>query len=184
MHRVLMVSAAFSVLLAASGTNLVLLWPEGGPGSKGVEEEEVWVDQGKNGVKDRHVSNVHKPSMLVYLPKPAQATGAAMVICPGGGFNLLAIDKEGSDVAQWLNTLGVAGFVLKYRLPHTQRHSYTVDTALADAQRAVRLIRGRAQEWHVDPNRVGMMGFLRGRCSDGGGRHAFRSGQPERGRSH
>jgi endo-1,4-beta-xylanase len=125
-------------------------------------EKEVWVERGKNGVTDRAVSRVYDPTITVYLPEKAKANGASIVICPGGGFVHLAIDKEGHDVARWLNTLGVAGVVLKYRLPKTEGANFTIDMALADAQRAIRIVRSRAAEWNLDPARVGMMGFSAG----------------------
>ena len=98
----------------------------------------------------------------VLARRKGAATGAAVVIAPGGGFTHLAIDKEGYDVAKWLNQIGVAGFVLKYRLPNTKGVGYTIDTSLADTLRAVRIVRSRAKEWGIDPNRVGMMGFSAG----------------------
>jgi len=116
----------------------VLLWPGGAPGAVGSEP----VDQ---------------PSLAVYLPKPEQATGAAVVICPGGGYQNLA-DHEGRPVAEWLNSLGVAGFVLKYRLAPRYHHP----AMLQDASRAIRLVRARAEEWHVDPHRVAILGFSAG----------------------
>jgi acetyl esterase/lipase len=144
-------------LFAASAPIVVNLWPD----LKVDAGQEVWVERGK-GTIDRAVSNVHQPTITVYVPSKERATGAALVIAPGGGFDHLAIDKEGHDVAKWLSQIGVAGFVLKYRLPKTKDASYTVETALADTQRAVRIVRSRAKEWNVDPNRVGLMGFSAG----------------------
>jgi endo-1,4-beta-xylanase len=146
----------------ALGQEVVQLWPHGAPGSEGAKEEEVWVERGQHGVVDRSVANVHKPSLTVYLPLREKATGTGVVVCPGGAYRHLAIDKEGHDVAKWLASLGVAGFVLKYRLPQTKGHSYTVETALADAQEGVRLVRKRASEWGVEARRIGMMGFSAG----------------------
>jgi endo-1,4-beta-xylanase len=85
-----------------------------------------------------------------------------IIVAPGGGYSHLAIDKEGHDVAKWLSNMGVAAFVLKYRLPRTEGHNYSIETALADAKRAVRLVRSRAAEWHLDSRRIGMMGFSAG----------------------
>ncbi|MSV29969.1 MAG: alpha/beta hydrolase [Bryobacterales bacterium] len=159
-----LVSLAFlSAALTAEGSSMkdgtvIKLW-SGPPASA---EKEVWTERGKDGVIDRSVAKVHEPSITVYLPEKSEANGASVIICPGGGFVHLAIDKEGHDVARWLNTLGVAGIVLKYRLPKTEGASYTIDTALADAQRAVRIVRSRASEWNLDLARVGMMGFSAG----------------------
>ncbi len=120
-------------------------------------------EQGKNGVHDRHISRIHNPTLTVYLPPRDKATGAAVVICPGGGHRFLAIDHEGYDVARFLNSIGVAGIVLKYRLAQTPDAGYKVDThALADARRAIRLVRSHADDWGIDPKRVGLMGFSAG----------------------
>jgi len=138
---------------------VLLLWPDGAPASEGIakgQTEEI-VNRSDT-VINRSVSNVHKPSLTVYLPPKDKATGTAVIVCPGGAYTHLAIDKEGYDVAKWLNSLGAAGFVLKYRLrPYYQRSH-----ALQDAQRAVRMVRSRAEEWGIDPNKIGILGFSAG----------------------
>jgi acetyl esterase/lipase len=98
------------------------------------------------------------PTLAIYLPDPAKATGAAVVVCPGGGYGFLAVDHEGKDVAEWLNSVGVAAFVLKYRLGPKYHHP----APLNDAQRALRLVRARADEWKIDPTRVAVLGFSAG----------------------
>jgi endo-1,4-beta-xylanase len=109
------------------------------------------------------VSHVHRPSFAVYLPEPATATGAAVLVLPGGGHRELWMDHEGHNIAAWLSERGIAAFVLKYRLARAEGSTYTVEEhALADAQRALRLVRSRAREWRVDPARVGVMGFSAG----------------------
>lgn len=133
----------------------IKLWEHDAPGSEGVTEKER--------IQGDHVSNVHQPTITAFLPPKEKATGAAVVICPGGGHRFLAIHHEGYDVAKWFNEIGVAAFVLKYRLAQTPNHKYKVEVhSLQDAQRAIRLIRSRAKEWNVDPNRVGIMGFSAG----------------------
>ena len=118
---------------------------------------------GKGQQHDRLVSSIHLPTLTVFLPPREKATGAAVVICPGGGHRYLAIDHEGYDVAHWLANQGVAGFVLKYRLANEGGSPYKVDVhALADARRAVRLVRGRAKEWRIDPVARGCDGVFRG----------------------
>src|SRR5262249_5192499 len=110
-----------------------------------------------------HVSSIHHPSITVFVPAPEKATGAAVLVCPGGGHRYLAIQHEGYDVAKWLNGLGVAAFVLKYRLARDVNSPYKVDVqAPDDARRALRVIRSRASEWRVDPARVGIIGFSAG----------------------
>lgn len=149
--------------LASEGPRETPLWPAGAPGSEGITAKEVVVDRGKDGIHNRSVSQIHNPSLTVYLPAKEKATGAAMIICPGGGHRYLAIDHEGYDVAQWFNGIGVAGFVLKYRLAKDEGSSYKVDVhALQDGLRAIRLVRSRAVEWGIDPARVGMIGFSAG----------------------
>jgi len=119
--------------------NGVLLWPDGAPGAVGKEE-------------------LDRPRLAVHLPPADRATGAGMIVCPGGGYSVLAIDHEGLQVAQWLNSFGVAGFVLKYRL----KPRYQPDDALADAQRAIRYVRHHAEELGVAADRIGILGFSAG----------------------
>lgn len=116
-----------------------LLWPKGAPGALGDEERD-------------------KPSLTVFLPPADKATGAAVVICPGGGYGHLATGHEGVQIGEYLNNFGVAGFMLKYRLGPRYHHPIQ----LGDAQRALRMVRARAQEWKVDPNRIGVWGFSAG----------------------
>jgi endo-1,4-beta-xylanase len=150
------------LLAAADNTPVVPLWPTGAPGTPpGTTETEVYAPA----TPERNysqLSRIHNPSLTVYLPPKEIATGAAVIICPGGAHRFLAIDHEGYDIARWLNRNGVAGFVLKYRLAHTAGYPYTVDTSVGDALRAIRLVRSRAAEWGIDPRRVGLMGFSAG----------------------
>jgi acetyl esterase/lipase len=99
-----------------------------------------------------------KPSLAIYLPEKGRATGMAVIICPGGGYQMLAMDHEGSQIAQWLNSMGVAAFVLKYRLGPRYRHP----APLLDAQRAIRIVRNRAREFRVSPTDIGVWGFSAG----------------------
>jgi acetyl esterase/lipase len=135
----------FAAALAAEEPKTYPLWPDGAPGALGKETGD-----------DAHPGDV--PTITVYRPDPDKATGAAVVICPGGGYGMLATEHEGKDVAEWLNGLGVTGVVLKYRLgPH-----YHHPAMLHDAQRAIRTVRARAKEWAVDPGRVAVLGFSAG----------------------
>lgn len=139
---------------------LTLLWSQGAPGSedKTAEEKSRITPDGEH-----VVSSIHRPSITAYLPTKESATGAAVVIAPGGGHSELWMDHEGVNVARWLSAHGVAGFVLKYRLAREKGSTYTIDgTSLADMQRAIRLIRSHAAEWAVNPDRIGVMGFSAG----------------------
>ena len=150
----------FFVGSAVAQNLAVLLWPNGAPGSEGkTADESVRVNE--NG--EHIVSSIHYPSITPYLPSKDKATGAAVIIAPGGGHRELWMDHEGYKVAMWLSEHGVAAFVLKYRLAREKGSTYTVEgTAFADIQRAVRLVRSRASEWGVDPERIGVMGFSAG----------------------
>jgi acetyl esterase/lipase len=114
------------------------------------------------------VTNVSQPTLTVYSPKGTN-TGAAVVVFPGGGFQVLAIDLEGTEVCDWLTSRGITCVLLKYRVPslpydvHCKCYSFAVSVpALEDAQRALRLVRFHAAEWHVDPHKVGVIGFSAG----------------------
>ena len=147
-------------LLAADEPKEILLWPNGAPGSEGRTEKEV-VEKSANG--ERKVWSIHHPSITPYLPARGKATGAAVIIAPGGAHRFLCVDHEGYNVAQWLSERGIAAFVLKNRLAKETNSTYKTDVeALADTQRAVRLVRSRAKEWSVNPQSIGVMGFSAG----------------------
>jgi acetyl esterase/lipase len=128
-------------------------------------------ERGKSGVVDRSITNVSQPTLTLYLPAKDKANGTGIVICPGGGYQHLAIDKEGHDIARWLTTIGIAGIVLKYRLPGSMRGASQSDihqvadkihVALEDAEAAMRLTRDNAAKWRLKPDAIGMMGFSAG----------------------
>jgi acetyl esterase/lipase len=138
----------------------ILLWPGGAPGSDGRSGAET-VRINEHG--EHIVSNVHAPSITVYAPPRGKATGAAVIVIPGGGHTELWVDHEGANVADFLVNHGVAAYVLKYRLARAPDSAYTVEgDALADVQRAIRLVRSRAAQWNLDPDRLGVMGFSAG----------------------
>ncbi len=138
----------------------LLLWPSGAPGSEGRSGVET-VRLNEHG--EHIVSNVHAPSIAVFLPARHRATGAAVIVVPGGGHTELWMDHEGYAVAAFLANHGVAAYVLKYRLAHAPGSTYTVaGNALADVQRAIRTVRSRSEEWRLDPERIGVMGFSAG----------------------
>ena len=138
--------------------------------------EESFTERGKNGKQDRSFKNVRNPTLSIYLPE--KPSGAALIICPGGGYGSLAIDKEGHDVARWLNSLGVAGLVLKYRLPRPDLSKNETPWPLQDAQRALRLTRANSAEWKLDPLRIGILGFSAGGHLASTAATHFDAGQP------
>ena len=149
-------SAAF----AQDAPKEILLWPGGAPGSEGKTEQEK-IATSKNG--ERQVSSIHKPSITRFLPAKGTANGAAVLVIPGGGHKVLCVDHEGENVARWLAARGIAACVLKHRLAREEGSTYTIqEHALADTQRAMRLIRSRADKWAIDPARLGAIGFSAG----------------------
>jgi len=138
---------------------VVLLWSGDAPGSEGkTGDEKTRMQQ-----DDQIVSSVHRPSITVYLPPKGKATGAAIIVAPGGGHSELWITHEGYRVAEWLSQHGIAAFVLKYRLARESGSSYTVlGHELPDIERAIRTVRAHSAEWGLDSNRVGVMGFSAG----------------------
>jgi acetyl esterase/lipase len=152
------------LLQAADSRQVIYLWPPGSPTLKGTNETEITTPENvKPGDRINSIKNVHNPSIEVYLPPADKAVGTAVIVAPGGGHRQLVIGSEGSDIAKWLNDLGVAAFVLKYRLAFTPNYQYTVEgEALADTQRAIHIVRARAKEWGVKPDRIGVLGFSAG----------------------
>ncbi len=137
------------------------VWPDKAPGEQGDIGEEKVLPQRKGARTVERLTNVSRPTITVFRPAKEKNTGAAVLICPGGGYQILAWDLEGTEVAQWLNTIGVTAVVLKYRVPrraNLEKHA----APLQDAQRAMRLLRQHAQEWEVDPARIGILGFSAG----------------------
>src|SRR5438270_9308416 len=143
----------------------IKLWPNGAPGSEGITAAEVSKPSvsSKYGKLPGNFTVTHYPSIYVFLPAKEKATGAAMIVAPGGGHSQLVMEKEGWEIADWLNDRGIAAFVLKYRLARAQGSKYTLPNEVyADAARSVRLVRSRAEEWRVDPSRIGFIGFSAG----------------------
>ncbi len=152
MNRQLGILLTLIIILAAITTGTVqasensaihkveLLWPDGAPGAKGTQDGD-------------------KPALTICLPDKDKAIGTAVVICPGGGYENLASDHEGTQIADWLNSIGISAFILKYRHSGT---GYSYPAPMQDAQRAMRIVRSRAVEWNIDPNRIGILGFSAG----------------------
>jgi len=182
---------SFCLPLSGADPIELRLWPGKAPGSENWKVPESITNRGGN----RVVMNVSDPTLTVFLGDAVKANGAAIVIAPGGALQALSLDSEGTRVAEWLNSKGIAAFVLKYRLRQQQpgsdnksgsppggmpRQELTIERGnanpapgdavleevlrmgVADAQQALRLVRRNAAEWHIDPNRIGLMGFSAG----------------------
>jgi acetyl esterase/lipase len=149
---------------AANKPLVVDVWPGKVPGDDAATiGEEKFIDI-KSAPNVKWLTNVTKPTLTIYRPAKDKDTGAAVLICPGGGYHNLAWDLEGEEVADWLNSLGVTGIILKYRCPRRPGDvkGEPAPGPLKDAQRAVSLVRSRAKEWGIDPRRIGMIGFSAG----------------------
>jgi acetyl esterase/lipase len=141
------------------------VWPGKSPGEKGeIGKERAGEIKAGADFVIKSVTNVTQPTLTVYRPAKDKDTGAAVVIAPGGGYDILAWDLEGEEVAHWLNTIGVTGIILKYRVPRRSgtRFLQPPPQAEMDAQRAISLVRSKAGEWGIDPKRIGMLGFSAG----------------------
>src|SRR5262245_52826413 len=159
LQRAILCLLVLTLPSTAAAQEQIPLWPAGAPGFEDRKDtpeiQETF-----------YLRNIHNPSLTVFLPPAEKATGAAVVVCPGGAHRFLTIDAEGKNPAQFFSNLGVAGFVLKYRLGRDDKSPFPVydiqKHAREDAHRALRLIRSRASEWKIDPNRVGILGFSAG----------------------
>jgi acetyl esterase/lipase len=143
-----------------SQNTILKLWPDGIPGSiKNDAYSETPVETKEIGTIYTKVTD---PTISVYLPAPGKATGTAVLICPGGGYEILASSHEGNDIAKWLNENGIAGIVLKYRLPSDIIMKDKSVGPLQDVQEAMRIIRRKSEEWKINPKKVGVIGFSAG----------------------
>jgi len=157
---VLLIAAPVSF---AAELSEIRLWPDVAPGSEGASDvKESVLERGTPDRPDRRVQGVTVPVITVYRADPARNTGTAIVICPGGGYSGVVIDKEGHEIARYLRSIGVAAIVLKYRLPRPDGFTFDHDVPWLDASRAVRLTRHHAAEWNLNADRIGIMGFSAG----------------------
>jgi hypothetical protein len=143
---------------------VVYLWPNDSSTLQGAAEKETTdpVDP-KPGQRIKSIKNVHKPSIEAHFPPADKAVGTAIIVAPGGGHRQLVWGSEGTDIAAWLNEIGVTAVILKYRLAQTPGYKYSVEKeALEDTQRAIRMVRAHAKEWRITPSRVGILGFSAG----------------------
>lgn len=149
----------FLIFITVNAQNIVLdLYPEGEiPNYQQTDEKEE-----RDTTDIVKIGKVQKPDISVFLPSEKNATGEAVIICPGGGYWILAYDWEGTDIAKYWNSKGIAAIVLKYRLPTSKSQVDPHKSPLLDAQRAMRLTRYHAEEWHINPKKIGIMGFSAG----------------------
>ena len=149
-----------SINNAVSQQSTFPIWPNGIPGElkdlSYIENQELF----NNTVEG--VSFVIKPTLSVYLPKDLKANGTAVIILPGGGYSHLSINKEGVKIAEWLNSLGITAFLLKYRLPNDKIMKDKAIGPLQDAQQAMRYIRKNSTNWNINPDKIGIIGFSAG----------------------
>ena len=169
------VSAQTQVWQPSPGHTQVPIWPGAAPHAQPIPRPEIAAPVNDHLVAGRpwtYVSNVTRPTMTVYSPK-GKNTGAAVVVFPGGGYRILAIDLEGTEVCDWLTSKGITCVLLKYRVPGVEKYSKSAPhpysgpypkspIALDDAQRTVGLVRSHAAEWHIDPHKIGVLGFSAG----------------------
>ena len=154
------------------------LYPGAIPNSKTVSDTEKSEQKGEITI----VSNISRPTLSIYLPPKKKANGTAVVICPGGGYWINAISHEGTDVARRFNEMGVAAFVVKYRIPNDATMENREIGPLQDAQQALKVVRQRAAEWRVNPNKIGIMGFSAGgHLASTAGTHFAKSVIPDAG---
>jgi acetyl esterase/lipase len=147
--------ALFALPLLAETPQVIPLWKNGAPGFESRRDEPEQH-------QDWWFKNIHNPSLTVFLPAAGKANGTAVVVAAGGGHRELVFNPEGVEPAQYLASLGVTAFALKYRLFREPGSKYTIDNTAEDIRRAMRTVRARAAEWHIDPKRVGVMGWSAG----------------------
>ncbi|MGH9353682.1 MAG: alpha/beta hydrolase, partial [Terriglobia bacterium] len=172
-YLLIILAAALSTALAALAVQAngpakpltIAIWPHGAPGGKAAfgPERDITkpTDRLVGGKKLIHLTDVSNPTLTIYRPSREKDTGAAAVVFPGGGYRILAMDLEGTEICHWLNSLGVTGVLLKYRVPSPPGIPNYAHP-LQDAQRAVGLVRYHAKEWRIDPDRIGVIGFSAG----------------------
>jgi acetyl esterase/lipase len=151
------ISLFFVMLNTFAQYDIIPLWNGDIPNSQKSDEQEL-----VESTDSKRIYTVQTPTLEVYLPTKRNATGQAVIICPGGGYHYLTYDFEGTDIAKWFNSKGITAFVLKYRLPGSKSVKVSYQAPLQDAQRAMRIVRSQAKKWHLNPNKIGVIGFSAG----------------------
>lgn len=158
MKTIISILTVLITMTITAQDTIIPLWPKDQiPNRVASDEKEIHVKEGI-----LRISKVQEPHIEVYLPAKQNATGQAMLIFPGGGYQILAYDWEGTDIAKFLNGKGIAGIVVKYRLPTSESLKEKYNVPLIDAQRAMRLVRYKAEEFNIHPDQIGIMGFSAG----------------------
>lgn len=162
LHSILFLSISLLIDSAAFSADPIAipLWEKGAPGSESRMKEREKEDKGPGKC---NVTNIHHPSITPYLPNPEKTTGVAVIIAPGGGHRMLCLGHEGNSLGEWFAEQGIAAFVLKYRLAREEGSPYTIDEhAMADTRRAIRTVRSKSNEWKINPDKIGILGFSAG----------------------
>jgi acetyl esterase/lipase len=163
--RILLLVAAIASLPLSAANKAIPIWPNGAPGTAPSPAAEKDTTTAKDDlVAGRPVvrlTNVSNPTITLYRPPKRVDTGTSIVVFPGGGYHILALDLEGTEICEWLNSIGITGVLLKYRVPEPQAQP-PYAAPLQDAQRAISLVRRHAKAWHLNPNKVGVLGFSAG----------------------
>jgi acetyl esterase/lipase len=161
------------------GAEVITLWPAGSPqlqpDKPGFDQPEKFNYSKNDPTKIQSIVNIHNPSIEVHLAPPDKANGCAIIVAAGGGNTTLNVGGEGVDIAEWLNSLGISAFIERYRI---KPYDSTKD-ALADTQQSFRIVRANAEKWHIDPHRVGIMGFSAGGEQCGWIEMNFDEGKPD-----
>lgn len=145
---------SLSMTTFSQKNDLIYLWPGKVPGELKEKQPPAWAESKNDNII--RFSEVTNPAVEIFLPEPSKKNGSAVIVCPGGGYQILAYDLEGTEIAVWLNKMGFAAFVLQYRIPEKK------EGALQDVQRAIRTVRSNSQKWSINPEKIGVMGFSAG----------------------
>ena len=150
----LIICSFFTLTSYTNPSDTIFLWQGQVPGETGEKHPPIQTDNNSNNVI--RLTDITDPAIIVFKPKANTRNGAGIIVCPGGGYNILAMNLEGYEIAEWLNQLGYTAFVLQYRVPKKQ------EGALMDIQRAIRIVRSKADVWGIDPGKLGVLGFSAG----------------------